>query len=168
MKLSDNFALEEFLVSQTATRMGRDVIARNDVIEYLNILCNRVLQPIRDHLTSIHPDIRMHISSGYRPVWLNKAIGGSRTSAHCCGEKSKLQEAAADWGISGAPEGFTLFDAAREAVTLDLPYDQIIYEGNWIHTGWRQSPRGEILTATFSKGLFGKVKTTYHNGLIKP
>jgi hypothetical protein len=47
----------------------------------------------------------------------------------------------------------------------EIRFDQLIYEGTWIHTGWRQQgARQQVLTATFEKTLWGK-KTHYHNGL---
>jgi len=160
MKLSDNFWLSEFTQSQTATRMGRTISPTNNEITQLRNLCQQLLQPIRDHLTAnIDSGIRMHISSGLRPVWLNKAIGGSKTSDHVFGR-------AADWGISGAPEDYGLYETCLDIASLDLPFDQLIFEGNrWIHTSWRSNPRKQILTATFHRTAMGRRKTTYHRGL---
>ena len=49
MKLSKNFSLVEMCKSQTAARMGMDNNPSEDETENLRLLCERVLQPIRDH-----------------------------------------------------------------------------------------------------------------------
>jgi hypothetical protein len=169
--LTENFALDEFLVSQTAERMGRPIEANARVIANLRYLCENVMQPIRDALQAeFGPDLRILVSSGYRPVWLNRKIGGSKTSSHCCGDKSRLSEAACDWRTIGADA--TLLEICQFIVQINgdeiIPFDQLIYEGTWIHTGWRANPnngRGEVLTATFSR-KWGRKVTTYHQGLI--
>jgi zinc D-Ala-D-Ala carboxypeptidase len=61
MKLSKNFSLAELCKSQTATRMGMDNNPSEDEQENLRLLCERVLQPIRDHFNHV-----VTISSGYR------------------------------------------------------------------------------------------------------
>jgi len=164
-RLSENFTLHEFLVSDTAVRMGRDLRTEpvpHTVVANLRSLCVQVLQPVRNVLTTkVSPDIRIHITSGYRPPWLNRAIGGSRTSDHRLGR-------AADYGISGAPDGFSLYDACDLIIREmgDLPYDQLIYEGGrWIHQSWRHQPRQQILTATFTRTALGRRKTLYQTGL---
>ena len=55
MKLSKNFSLAELTKSQTATRMGLDNNPSEDETENLRLLCERVLQPVRDHLTRFLP-----------------------------------------------------------------------------------------------------------------
>ena len=91
MQLSKNFSLAEMTKSQTATRMGMDNNPSEDEVENLRLLCERVLQPIRDHFNHV-----VTISSGYRNELLSKKIGSSSTSQHCAGE-------AADFEIFGTP-----------------------------------------------------------------
>ena len=91
MILSKNFSLAELTKSQTATRMGLDNNPSEDEQENLRLLCERVLQPIRDHFNHT-----VTISSGYRNEILSKKIGSSSTSQHCKGE-------AADFEIFGTP-----------------------------------------------------------------
>lgn len=147
--------------------MGRPIVPSGRVIECLRGLAEYCLQPARDLLRELTgDDVRMIISSGYRPHWLNKAIGGSKTSAHLCGDSSDRMEAAADFRVIGTDR--TLLDTARLiAGSSDVHYDQLIYEGTWIHIGWRsQGPRQELLTARFSRGTMGRRKTTYFHGLL--
>ena len=61
MQLSKNFSLAEMTKSQTAIRMGMDNNPSEDEVENLRLLCERVLQPIRDHFNHV-----VTISSGYR------------------------------------------------------------------------------------------------------
>ena len=67
VKLSKNFYLSELTKSQTAERMGLDNNPSQDETENLRLLCERVLQPIRDHFDSV-----VSISSGFRNIILSE------------------------------------------------------------------------------------------------
>ena len=56
MSLTENFSLIELTKSQTATRKGID---NPDHQENLRLLCERVLQPVRDHFNHV-----VSVSSG--------------------------------------------------------------------------------------------------------
>jgi len=73
MKLSKNFSLAELTKSQTAERMGLDNNPSEAETENLRLLCERVLQPIRDHFNKV-----VTISSGYRNEILSRKIGSSK------------------------------------------------------------------------------------------
>lgn len=82
----------------------------------------------------------VRVSSGFRTPRLNAAIGGSPTSAHCCGYAFDLQP------CNGRMAEFKRF---CRAFLADRPFDQLISEAEdaagvpaWIHLGYR-SPRGE-------------------------
>jgi zinc D-Ala-D-Ala carboxypeptidase len=142
-QLSKHFALQEFTASQTAERMGREIIAPPEVVANLRRLCNEVLEPARSLL-----GIPFFVSSGYRPAWLNAAIGGSKTSAHMDGRAADIKVA----GMSSPA-------FARWLHARGLPTDQVIEEGTWVHIGIAadgKAPRRELLTATFKDG-----KATY-------
>lgn len=146
MKLSKNFTLEEFLVSQTATRKGIDMTPPDHVLENLQRLVTGCMQPLRDEAGPIF------ISSGYRPPELNKAINGSRTSAH-------MQGNACDFKVLGQ----STFDTCELILSMGLPYDQVINEfGRWVHLGVGDVLRGEELTAHKLDG-----KTAYKYGIHK-
>lgn len=132
MRISKNFTLEEFLVSQTAERHGVDMTPTPEIIDNIRALVHGCLQPLRDEAKK-----PMFISSGYRPQELNQLIGGSATSAHIRGN-------AADFIISG----MTPFDTCELVVAMELPYDQVIHEfGKWTHLGVGHMLRAEQLTA---------------------
>ena len=146
MRLSKNFSLEEFLVSQTATRHGIDMTPPEEVITNLQRLVTGCLQPLRDEV-----GVGIFISSGFRPVELNKKIGGSLTSQH-------MQGNAADLKVSGQ----TPFDTCELIVAMNLPFDQVIHEfGRWVHLGVDDVLRGEKLTAYKENG-----RTRYVTGIV--
>ena len=91
MQLSKNFSLIELTKSQTAERKGIPNDPSADHISNLELLCERVLQPVRDHFNHV-----VSISSGYRSPSLCIAIGSSLESQHAKGM-------AADFEIFGTP-----------------------------------------------------------------
>lgn len=146
MKLSKNFTLEEFLVSQTAARHGIDMTPPEDVLENLQTLVTTCLQPLRESLGS-----SIQVTSGYRPPVLNMLIKGSSTSAHMHGRASDLRAT-----------GYTPLEVCQRVIDLGLPFDQIIHEfGSWSHLGIAEDPRAEALTAYRYRG-----KTNYAWGVV--
>ncbi len=89
VQLSENFWLNEFTSSQTATRKpeiaGDQFNPQQEVIENLRHLCENSVQPLRSLLKT-----PMRISSGYRSKELNKAVGGAAKSRHCMGEAADI------------------------------------------------------------------------------
>lgn len=147
MRLSKNFTLDEFLVSQTAERHGVDMTPPDWVIENLQRLVDGCLQPLRTDILS-----PIFISSGFRPLELNTLIGGSKTSQHCNGN-------AVDFTVVRQ----TPFDTCELIVAMALPFDQVIHEfGRWTHLGVADILRGEQLTAYRKDG-----KTRYIKGILK-
>ena len=145
MRLSRNFTLEEFLISQTAERNGIDMTPPQEVIENLQALVHGCMQPLRDEINA-----PIFISSGFRPPELNKAIGGSKTSEHMNGN-------ACDFNVVKSDP----FRICELIVAMVLPYDQVINEfGKWIHLGVGNILRGEELTAYRRGG-----KTRYFPGI---
>ena len=129
MKLSKNFSLTELTKSQTAERMGLDNNPSEDQTENLRLLCERVLQPVRDHFADV-----VTISSGYRSEILSQKIGSSSKSQHCRGQ-------AADFEIFGV-ENNKVSDWIKE----NLMFDQLILEyytpgepnSGWIHVSYNR------------------------------
>lgn len=147
-QLSKNFTVAELCRSQTAARMGRKVEPTDCELFAMEYHCKHVLQPIRDLLGA-----PVMVTSGLRPEWLNKRIGGSAKSQHLTGN-------ATDFVVRG-----DLRDAMIKIIQSDIQYDQIIYEfGEWIHVSSSTTPRLEILTAYSSGGLMPK--TVYEVGLV--
>ena len=134
MKLSPHFSLDEFTASQTATRRGIDNTPPPAVIETLKRTALG-MEGIRAVLGA--PII---ISSGYRSPALNRSIGGAPKSQHVTGH-------AVDFICPGF--GSPL-EVCRTIVKSGIAYDQLIYEGTWVHVSFSDKPRKEALTAHFN------------------
>ena len=127
MELSKSFTLNELTKSQEATRLGIDNIPNEEQIQNLKILCEKILQPLRDYY-----GMPVSISSGYRSVALCEAIGSSAKSQHTKGQ-------AADFEIFGVANK----DVA-DFIVQNLEYDQCILEfwnenepnSGWVHCSY--------------------------------
>ena len=137
MKLTEHFSLDEFTASQTATRQGIKNTPSAAVVENLRMLA-ALLEQIRTLLGS-HS---IHISSGYRSLALNRYIGSHDLSAHVRGY-------AADFTCPafGKP-----IEVAKEIAESNLKFDQLIYEGTWVHLSCDPQNRRQLLTARFKDG----------------
>lgn len=148
MRLSANFTLGEMIRSETAARKGIRNEPGQAEIAALALLCEKVLQPVRDHY-----GVPVISTSGYRSPRLNTAIGGSSSSQHCKGE-------AADFTVAGVSN-----IAVCRWMEANLNYDQLIYEfgeGGWIHASFSaHRMRNMELSA---KRIGGRVK--YLPGIV--
>ena len=130
MELSKSFTLNELTKSQEATRLGIDNIPNEEQIQNLKILCEKILQPLRDYY-----GMPVSISSGYRSIALCEAIGSSAKSQHTKGQ-------AADFEIFGVANK----DVA-DFIVKNIDYDQCILEfwnenepnSGWIHCSYSSS-----------------------------
>lgn len=148
--MSRNFRLEEMLQSSTADKLKKQVEFENlDHANNATRLIESILQPLRDKIGK-----PIHITSGYRPEWLNTAVGGAKTSAH-------LEGRAADIKVYG----MSCLELAKTIVELGLPFDKVINEfENWVHVSIAkddEEPRKEKLRAVKIDG-----KTVYKVGLL--
>lgn len=141
MRISDHFDTREFERSQVAARAGISIHipATSSVYRNLLALCEQILEPLRAAI-----NLPIHIDSGYRPLEVNRLVGGVRGSQHTLGQAADIV----------APP-MVPYDLARKIVDLKLPYDQVIYEfGRWVHVshvaGGQQ--RGRALTAYKRQG----------------
>ena len=119
-QLSPNFDLDEFTVSQAASRFGLKNIPPPNCVANLAILCREVLEPLRK--LAGKPII---ITSGYRSPEVNKVIGGSKFSQH-------MQGQAADIIIPGMKAIEVCY-----LIVNKLAFDQVIHEfGSWCHVSY--------------------------------
>jgi hypothetical protein len=124
MELSKSFTLNELTKSQEALRLGIDNTPNDEHIENLKILCENILQPIRDFY-----GMPVSVSSGYRSAELCNAIGSSSTSQHTRGE-------AADFEVFGVAN-----KDLSDWIVSNLNFDQCILEfwnitepnSGWVH-----------------------------------
>ena len=150
MNLSPHFTLEELTASNKAKALKIDNTPSPEILENLKAL-SLALEMIRSVCGK-----PLKISSGYRCPALNKAIGGSSTSAHTLGY-------AADF----TADGLTPRQICEKIVAAGLPFDQIIMEnisaenpdGVWVHYGISKGTmRNQVLTMKAGKYLVGLVK----------
>lgn len=145
VQLSENFWLSEFVKSQTANRKGIDNWPEEQyIVDNLKALVKNVLQPLRWAY-----DKPISISSGYRCLELNRAIGSKDTSQHIHGQ-------AADFEIWGIPN----LEVA-EFIRDELHFDQVILEfwegGNsgWIHCSYVNEVKNRHQSLTINRnGVF--------------
>ena len=127
MNLSKSFTLNELTKSQEALRLGITNIPNEEQILNLKILCEKILQPVRDFY-----GMPVSVSSGFRSPELCKAIGSSSTSQHTRGE-------AADFEIFSVAN-----KALAEFIVANLDFDQCILEfwnenepnSGWVHCSY--------------------------------
>ncbi len=148
MQLSKNFNLDEFLFSQTAARHNIDMTPSALVVDNLKKLTTDILQPLRDGL-----GCSIKITSGYRPLELNRKIGSKDTSAHVEGR-------AADIKVNGRTP-LEVAEFIEEHFLSSV--DQVIHEfGSWVHIGIAPQARSQMLTAKYN----ADGKAVYLNGLV--
>ena len=130
MNLSTHFLLSEFVESDTARRRGID----NDLpVElYTNAKgAAEMLERIRAHLSSIAgKPVPVLITSGYRSLLLNMAIGSKATSDH-------TQALAVDIKAPAFGSAYAVAQALAPVVSV-LGIGQLILEfGAWVHVSTR-------------------------------
>jgi hypothetical protein len=136
MNLSEHFTIEELVASQLAARHRID--NRPGPAELANL--HRVASVLEEVRVLVGGPVL--VSSGYRSPAVNAAVGGAKSSAH-------LQGLAADINVPG----FTPRALAQRIRDSDIQFDQLIYEGTWVHIGLAAGAlRREVLTATFAPG----------------
>lgn len=153
MQLTQNFSLAEMIKSETALRHDMDNTPGDVEIENLRMLCEQVLQPLRDAYQR-----GIKVNSGYRAPEVNAAVGGSRTSDHCKGQ-------AADIEIPGVPNA----DLAQY-IAQYFDFTQLILEfytpgipdSGWVHVSYDPTNlKKQVMTAMKENG-----KTVYKQGII--
>lgn len=150
--LSPHFSYREMTRSETAARRGLKNTPGPAELEALELLCAKVLEPIREKFGPVR------VTSGYRSPAVNKAVGGSGTSQHCRGQAADIECPAVD--------NVTLARWVRD----HLWFDQLILEfytpgdprSGWVHVSFKPSDnRGSVLTARKS----GR-RTVYLQGIV--
>ena len=137
MMLSKNFSLHEMTMSQVAIRRDIDNEPSEEAIHNLKLLCEFVLEPVR--LLLPEDDVLM-ISSGFRSIYLNQAVGGARTSQHTKGQAADTYARK-----TSVDDLYALIRASS------INFDQCIWEfgsSGWIHLSYNHgNNRREFLKA---------------------
>jgi len=176
MQLSKHFSLAEMCESDHALRMGIDNTPPESLIPNLRRTA-AAHEAIREALCrEAGKVVTIFVTSGYRCEALEKIICAKDFAAWCVRKnvpgdsvswstyflrKTHPQGRSLDWKAPtfGTPLEVVSFIATRPEIMEHL--DQIIMEGSWVHSGWSDKPRHEVLTAKFdAKGV-----ATYTKGL---
>lgn len=141
MRLSQNFTLAEAMQSQEAARRGIDNTPSPEILK--NMINAAVqMQEVRKILG--HKPIS--VSSWYRCPALNKAVRGSKTSAHMTGW-------AVDFNCFAEGTPYRICSILKAS---GLKYDQLIHEfENWVHISFAPAMRQELLTINKSGTFAG-------------
>jgi zinc D-Ala-D-Ala carboxypeptidase len=127
--ISKYITYQEAVTSQTAIRKGINNTPNSNALINMQLLGIRVFDIVREHFKK-----PIRVSSFYRSLLLNNAVGGSRTSQHVTGEAIDIQ----------ATKGFTnaqIFNFIKD----NLEFDQLIWEYGtkenpaWVHVSYRKS-----------------------------
>ena len=132
-RLSEFFTYGELIRSDSADRLGIDNAPNDMILAQLQRTAQK-MDGIRRMLG--HP---IYVSSGFRSVPLNVAVGGVANSQHCEGK-------AIDFTCPNVGLVTDIFNRIRNA---GIEYDQLIREyhktpgGGWVHisfvdSGWRR------------------------------
>lgn len=136
--LTKNFSLDEFLVSEKAAALGIRNAPTAEHLKRLTTVTAPGMQIIRDALGR-----SIVITSAYRNPTVNRAVGGTPTSAHPQG-----------WAVDSRAAGLSLLEYARFIERLMKPggvlhgkVDQLIYEiGRTVHVSFDPRARGQVRT----------------------
>ena len=156
-QVTANFKMSELTHSNTA--VAKKLSNKPSAAHEKNLIeaAINLFQPVRDILGQ-----PMIINSGYRSPAVNKAVGGSATSAHSLG--LAIDFVCPKFGDSVAIAKLLV----EKLYTQKIGFDQLILEfpgtpGSWIHIGYKNGngdQRRQILTAKKVNG-----KTKYFTGL---
>ena len=153
MNLTKNFTLSEMTKSDTALRLGLENQPDEQQLAALQVLCEKVLQPVRDYY-----GMGVKVNSALRTLPVNRAVGSGDSSHHVRGM-------AADIEIPGIPNA-----EVAEWIAEHLDFTQLILEfyqigvpdSGWVHVSYvPEDLKKQVLTAVKRDG-----KTVYLQGLV--
>lgn len=135
--ISEHFAMSEFVVSHTATRLAIDNTPNASVTATLINVLIPAMQQVRDLIGQ--PVI---IKSGYRCPYLNAIVRGAPNSDHLTGH-------AADFVAPAFGDPLTICRALLANKDV-LRWDTLIFEVGWVHISFNVRRRNQVLTAHFT------------------
>lgn len=147
MKLSPHFTLAELIASNTAKARGIDNTPPPEHLAKLTLTAE-MLERVRSTL-----GVPVIVTSGYRCMALNVAVGGVTSSDHARGQAADIV----------APAFGTPYEVAKKLAPLvsTLGIGQLILEGirgkQWVHVSTRMSdkPSNRVITITDAGAQLG-------------
>ena len=153
MNLTANFTLEELVKSETALRHDMDNTPGETEIANLKTLCEKVLQPVRDHFQR-----GVKVNSGFRHPEVNAKVGGSKTSDHCKGQAADIEIP----GVANADLAVWVRDNLEYTQLILEFYTPGVPDSGWVHVSYDPANlKKQVLTAVKKDG-----KTVYLPGLV--
>ena len=153
MNLTANFSLAEMVKSDTALRHDMDNTPGEAEIANLKTLCEKILQPVRDHFQK-----GVKVNSGFRHPEVNAKVGGSKTSDHCKGQAADIEIP----GVANADLAQHIVDTYDFTQVILEFYTPGIPDSGWVHVSYDPTNlKKQVLTATKKDG-----KTVYLPGLV--
>ena len=140
MNLTLHFTLEEL----TTTSTSFDNTPSKEILEIL-----RTTAFYMEQVRELLGNVSIKVNSGYRSPKVNAKAGGAKTSAHLLG-----------YAVDFTASGHTPLTIANVLAKSNLKFDQLIYEGTWVHISFDPRMRREVLTAHHNGGT-----TIYTKGL---
>ena len=152
-QLSPNFSLHELTKSETALRLDIDNTPGEAETENLRLLCEKVLQPVRDHYGK-----GVKVNSGFRSSATNQATGGSKSSDHVKGQAADIEIP----GVANAELAQWIMDNLEYTQLILEFYTPGIPDSGWVHVSYDPNNlKKQELTAMKVAG-----KTQYVSGLV--
>jgi hypothetical protein len=131
MNLSPHFTLEEAILSQTAARCDIGNYPTSDIVQNMKHAAEG-MELVRKELNSN----AILVSSWFRSLELNRAVGSKDTSAHITGF-------AVDFTCPtyGTPDTIV-----RKLISSKIPFQQVIREyDNWVHIAFNGLKREALI-----------------------
>ena len=126
--LSAHFALEELCATQ---HKDLDNTPPPEVVATLRSTADRM-----EDVRKLLGDRVITVTSGYRSVALNHAVGGAHASAHLTGR-------AVDFNCYSFGDPLAVCRALAQSALL---FDQVITEADWVHLSFDGRLRRQVLT----------------------
>lgn len=121
-----NFQWKELFRSDTAIRLGiNNVPTDPDILNNIRRLCINVLQPLRTKFG------RIEVTSGYRCLELNRAIGSSDSSNHLYGLAVDIEPLASSVSLI----------SVLSYIHKNMQYKELIAEyfpNGWVHVAYQE------------------------------
>jgi zinc D-Ala-D-Ala carboxypeptidase len=140
MNLSPNFTVREFTDSATALAKGLENVPPPEVMDALRRTAEG-LEQVRSLLSGIvGHDVPVIVTSGYRSLRLNRAVGSRDSSQHVLGEAADFR----------APQFGTPAQIVATLEKSTLQFDQLIAESTrsgarWVHVSFSDRNRRQVL-----------------------
>lgn len=137
--ISKYITYQEAVTSQTAIRKGIINEPSISILTNMQLVGVRVFDVVREHFNT-----PLRISSFYRSLLLNNAVGGSKTSQHTKGQAIDIQG-------TGDVTNKMIFDYIKD----NLDFDQLLAEypdkngePAWVHVSYvsKEKNRKQVLT----------------------